>query len=100
MALAIFFAGNFSYNEISGVDPSTSLRMTNNISQEKPMVKGSDLKVDKEKCIGCGTCVASYEQLFKLGEDGKSAPIKSGVCRDCDISEVINVCPQHAIKRK
>ena len=64
------------------------------------MVKGSDLSVDKEKCIGCGTCVASYEQLFKLGSDGKSSPIKIGICKECEIDEVINICPQGAISKK
>jgi len=97
---AIFFAEDFSYNKINGRDPSTLLRMTNKISQESPMVKGSDLKVDREKCIGCGTCVASYATLFKLDKDDKSVPIKSGECKNCDISEVINICPQGAIGRK
>jgi len=96
---AIFFAEDFSYNKINGRDPSTLLRMTNKISQESPMVKGSDLKVDKEKCISCGTCIASYETLFKFGKDGKSVPIKTGICKECEINKVINVCPQGAIKK-
>jgi len=63
------------------------------------MVKGSDLKVDKEKCISCGTCIASYETLFKFGKDDKSVPIKTGICKECEINKVINVCPQGAIKK-
>lgn len=63
------------------------------------MVKGSGLKVDKEKCIGCGACVASFEQLFKLNDEGKSEPIKSGQCSDCDIKEVVDTCPQGAISK-
>ena len=64
------------------------------------MVKGSDLKVDKEKCIGCGVCIASFEELFKFDKDGKSEPIADGECDDCEISDVLDICPQGAISKK
>lgn len=63
------------------------------------MVKGSDLKVDKEKCISCGACISAYEQLFKFADDGKAEVIESGECEDCSISDVIGVCPHDAIKK-
>lgn len=63
------------------------------------MVQGSDLLVDKEKCIGCGTCIVSYEELFKFDEEGKSEPIKSGKRDDCEIADVIAVCPSKAISK-
>lgn len=64
------------------------------------MVKGSDLKVDEKKCVGCGACIASYETLFKFDENGKSEPITDGECESCDIDEVIDICPQQAISKK
>ena len=30
------------------------------------------VKVDKNKCLGCGTCIAIAPEVFELGEDGKS----------------------------
>jgi ferredoxin len=64
------------------------------------MVKGSDLKVDKKKCIACGACIASYEELFKFDEDGKSEPVADGECEDCEIADVLEICPQNAIRKK
>lgn len=64
------------------------------------MVKGSDLKVDKKKCIACGACIASYDELFKFGKDGKSEAIADGECESCEINEVIDICPQGAISKK
>lgn len=29
------------------------------------------IKVDKELCIGCGTCAALCPAVFKMNEDGK-----------------------------
>jgi len=28
--------------------------------------------IDKQKCIGCGTCVSLCPKYFEMGEDGKS----------------------------
>ncbi len=64
------------------------------------MVKGSDLRVDKEKCTGCGTCIVSYDELFKFDKQGKAEVIGSAECQDCDINDVIGVCPHDAIKKR
>ncbi|MCX6810483.1 MAG: ferredoxin [Candidatus Berkelbacteria bacterium] len=64
------------------------------------MVAGSDLSVDKDKCIGCGICMASYDQLFKFDKQGKSIVIESGECEDCDIKDVIEICPHGAIAER
>ncbi|MFA6548038.1 MAG: ferredoxin [Candidatus Magasanikbacteria bacterium] len=54
-------------------------------------------RVDKEKCIGCGTCVALAGNTFKMEDDGKA------VCFDPkgDDEETIKMasdsCPTQAI---
>jgi ferredoxin len=63
------------------------------------MVKGTDVVVDKSKCIGCGACIASFEELFKFDDQGKSEVKTSAECEDCDIADVIAVCPQGAISK-
>ncbi len=56
-----------------------------------------DVNVDKEKCIGCGTCVALCPQVFKMGDDGK-AEVKSKDFDKCDVKNVAESCPVEAIK--
>lgn len=54
-------------------------------------------KVDKEKCIGCGTCVAMCSKCFKLDEEGKAESNCSGKCDTID--DVISACPVDAISK-
>ena len=57
------------------------------------------LKIDKDKCIGCGTCVSLYPDFFEMGTDGK-ARIANGI-KDIDkneIKEIVSSCPMTAIK--
>lgn len=52
-------------------------------------------KVNKEICIGCGTCESLCPKMFKV-ENGKSAVIADD-CQDCNCQEVIDSCPVSAI---
>ena len=54
--------------------------------------------VDKQKCIGCGTCVALAPKSFKLGEDGKSEVIDPPQDEEATIQQAIDACPAGAIK--
>lgn len=55
------------------------------------------IKVEKENCIGCGTCAALCPDCFELGDDGKSHPI-SDFCFSCNLEDVADSCPVGAIK--
>lgn len=56
--------------------------------------------VDKETCIGCGVCVAIAPKYFKIGDDGKSEPLKEEV--DPEDEETVRTaaqsCPTGSIK--
>lgn len=54
--------------------------------------------VDKQKCIGCGLCVALAPDLMGMGSDGKAFardPVVSWSPADGDF---VNHCPTLAIK--
>ena len=54
--------------------------------------------VDKDKCIGCGACVAVCDSIFEM-KDGKSV-VKKGQEKSklpC-VKEAISSCPVDAIK--
>jgi ferredoxin len=53
------------------------------------------IKIDKEKCIGCGSCAGLCPQVFEIGEDGKSHVINEN--GKCDLQEAIDSCPVEAI---
>jgi ferredoxin len=56
------------------------------------------VKIDKQKCLGCGVCISLCPEVFEL-KDGKSkikekADLKK--YKDC-IKEAIDSCPTQAI---
>jgi ferredoxin len=55
----------------------------------------SDVKVNEDLCIGCGTCESLCPKVFKV-EDGKSKVISSD-CAECNCQEVVDSCPVSAI---
>lgn len=36
------------------------------------------VKIDRDLCIGCGTCPTMCPKIFKLDEEGKSVVLKKG----------------------
>ncbi len=61
----------------------------------------SAITVDKQKCIGCGSCVAMYPELFKLGPDGKSEVISDDYTAHNYFKEdIVSICPVNAISIK
>lgn len=53
--------------------------------------------VDKNKCIGCGTCVAMASQTFQMGDDGKAEVIANPGDDQATIQSAIDSCPVSAI---
>jgi ferredoxin len=59
-----------------------------------------NIKVDQEKCTGCGTCVALCPEVFELDENGKSRVKNVAACEKCDCQNAIDSCPVQAIDWK
>ena len=53
--------------------------------------------VDKEKCIGCGSCVALAGKSFKMGDDGKAQAINPAGDDEETIQGAIDGCSVSAI---
>ncbi len=53
--------------------------------------------VDKEKCIGCGSCVAVAPKSFKLGDDGKAQVIQPFGDSEETVKQAVEICPVQAI---
>ena len=54
-------------------------------------------KVDQEKCIGCGACVAVAGNTFKLNAEGKSEVINPTGDPEETIQQAVEGCPVGAI---
>lgn len=53
-------------------------------------------KVNKDKCIGCGLCVAECPGATELKDDGKAEVIDSEKLEQCGGEKI---CPQGAIEK-
>lgn len=56
------------------------------------------IKIDKEKCIDCGTCVVIAPKTFKLTDDGKVEVIEPPGDDEEKIKEAVDSCPVDAIE--
>ncbi|MAG79235.1 ferredoxin [Candidatus Pacearchaeota archaeon] len=55
------------------------------------------IKINKEKCIGCGLCSSVCEEVFEMKDDMK-AHVKSQKNIPCT-KEAITSCPTEAISK-
>lgn len=56
------------------------------------------IKVDKELCIGCGSCVAVAPNSFILDENYKVGLADNIADDDSAIESAVSICPVQAIK--
>ena len=59
------------------------------------------VKIDKNKCIGCGACASTCPQVFEMRDDTK-AHVKEGADLKKNakcIKEAIKNCPVEAISK-
>ena len=54
------------------------------------------IKVDREACIGCMTCVNLCPSCFEI-KDAKSSPKADCKEDECNLEEVVGSCPVGAI---
>lgn len=58
----------------------------------------SKIKLEREKCIGCGSCQVLCPKYFELLDDGKSH-IKDAEKKDIEELEVVKIeCAQAAVE--
>ncbi len=55
------------------------------------------IKIDNEKCIGCGLCSSICEEVFEMTDDIK-AKVKKQKDLPC-VKEAIESCPVEAISK-
>lgn len=55
------------------------------------------IKIDKDKCIGCGLCASIAEKVFRLNNEGKAQAIEPVGDKEAKIQEAIDSCPVSAI---
>ena len=56
------------------------------------------VKINKDKCIGCGACTAIAPEIFDFDDDGLAKVIKDEVNED--VKMAAESCPTEAIEIK
>lgn len=60
-----------------------------------------EVKVNKELCIGCGSCVSLCDEVFELSEEERKSQVKEGadLAKNADcIDQAALSCPVQAIE--
>lgn len=64
------------------------------------------IKLDREKCIGCGSCSAVCPKFFEMADDGRSHIIglEKGVTEELEVKKIecaeaaAEICPVQCIE--
>lgn len=61
-----------------------------------------NLKVDKDKCISCGMCVSTCEEVFEFDDDNQAKVIQKPVSEKNEesASAAMESCPTGAIEEE
>lgn len=55
------------------------------------------VKVNKKKCIGCGSCSSICPDVFEMGDDGKAQVKKDAKKNSKCVKDALESCPVDAI---
>lgn len=57
------------------------------------------LKIDQDKCIGCGLCASMCAEVFEMTDEWKARVKDASKCgsESCDCKSVAESCPVDAI---
>ncbi len=58
------------------------------------------IKIDKEKCLKCGTCVSLYPEYFRFDDEGNVEIIDAGNVPEDIIRQALSTCPVEAISHE
>ncbi len=59
------------------------------------------IKIDKEKCIGCGSCMVMWGENIRMDENNKSELIDPNLeLTDSDAQNLVDICPVGAIEKE
>jgi len=58
-----------------------------------------NIKIDKNKCIGCGLCETIVPKAFRLNSKGKAEFVSTGADLEKKIKEAMDSCPVQAISK-
>lgn len=60
------------------------------------------VKVNQDKCIGCGMCIASLNEVFDYNDEGLAHVIADEITEDLEdeVNDVAEGCPVGAIEIK
>ncbi|MDP2926963.1 MAG: ferredoxin [bacterium] len=57
------------------------------------------IRLDREKCIGCGSCVAICPKYFEMDPNGRAKLIKKLTISSIEcIQNAVDCCPSQAIR--
>ena len=61
-----------------------------------------EIKVNKEKCLGCGMCVGINSDVFEFDDDGLAKADNSKISEENknEVEDAINSCPVGAISKE
>jgi len=56
------------------------------------------VSVDGNLCVGCGICIQSCSDVFKMGDEGVAEVIEESIgSTSCDLNDIASQCPVDAI---